>query len=436
MVIPDAALTAGDRTLARRFAERDDQRLGVDELKAGLRVTTRSWVGVVRFETVEIRIIPKLAGGNLWLVQMLELTSGLAALRRSEGLQHIKTGADNLFDLVAMLLAAEVDRLARRGLLTDYVEREDDLGVIRGRFLVDRQVLERFGRIDRLICRFDDREHDIWENQLIAAALAVAERRVESVEIGGRLRRLRGLFDSICSPAGLDLRLILADREYHRLNEHYRGAHEVARLILDGTLVEDILGGGGQRSFAFLLDMNRLFELFVGRMLEHALAGTDAVVRHQHVETSVIRRADTGKPYARVIPDLLVCPPGVGGTALRGLPVDAKYKLYDERRVDNSDIYQAFLYGEAFGRDVERAPSAVLVYPTHGDVGPTFELEIARGAQGGRAVRILVLGVSIPSALVALRGGRHWADGEKLRGACLSALGPLPIPSFAWGIHA
>lgn len=48
---------------------------------------------------------------------------------------------------------------------------EDDLPVVRGRLLGDQQVPRRFGRVDRLICRFDEHEQDILENQLLVAAL-------------------------------------------------------------------------------------------------------------------------------------------------------------------------------------------------------------------------------------------------------------------------
>lgn len=38
----------------------------------GLRVRARSWVGIVRLDKVEVRIMPKLAGEMLGLVRLLE----------------------------------------------------------------------------------------------------------------------------------------------------------------------------------------------------------------------------------------------------------------------------------------------------------------------------------------------------------------------------
>ena len=74
------ALSERDRDLARHLHA--DQRLVVDELRTGLRISATSWVGLVRFEVLEVSVIPKLAGGNLGLVQMIELTTGLSSLHR------------------------------------------------------------------------------------------------------------------------------------------------------------------------------------------------------------------------------------------------------------------------------------------------------------------------------------------------------------------
>jgi len=37
---------------------------------------------------------------------------------------------------------------------------------------------------------------------------------------------------------------------YNRLNEHYREAHALAWLILDGLGIEDLYTGGAHRTFA------------------------------------------------------------------------------------------------------------------------------------------------------------------------------------------
>ena len=170
-VIAAASLSEGDRRLANELAQGEGGRLAVEELRSGVRVIAKSWVGVVRFESFEVRVVPKLAGGNFGMVKMIEFATGLDALRRNSGARKLDIQGANLFDLIALLLAEHCEYLLRGGLLADYVETEDELAAVRGRILADKQMLKKFGRIDRLICRFDEQEQDVLENQILAAAL-------------------------------------------------------------------------------------------------------------------------------------------------------------------------------------------------------------------------------------------------------------------------
>jgi 5-methylcytosine-specific restriction enzyme subunit McrC len=314
----------------------------VDELRTGVRVTARSWVGIVRFERFEVRVVPKLAGNNIGLVEMIEFATGLDSLRRSFSARSLHAEGTGLFDLIALLLAEGTELILRGGLLADYVEREDELPVLRGRLLGAHQVLRRFGQVDRLVCRFDEHEQNIAENQLLAAALSRCATRVTHGSVRRRVRRLLAIFQEACRPDDLDLEGIRNPMAYHRLNEHYRNPHALAWLILDGLGTRDVLVTGATNCFAFLIDMNRLFEMFVFRLVDTLLAGSGMRVQYQRADRSIILNASTGQPYARVVPDILVERSAAGTTAR--LAIDAKYKLYDERKLSSSDVYQSFLY--------------------------------------------------------------------------------------------
>jgi len=393
-----------------------DRRLTMDELRGGLRVRARSWVGVVRLDSLEIRVVPKLAGGNLRLVEMIQFTTGLDALRQSVGHQHIATDGDCLFDLLALLLAQACERVIRRGVVADYLEHEDDLPVLRGRLVADRQIMERFGRVDRLICRFDERDHDIDDNRLLALALALAGRRARDQRVRARVRRSLRIFEDLCDPLRLDLSDGGPNITYDRLNEHYREAHSIARLILRGLSVSEVLQAGRTRCFAFLLDMNRLFELFVFRYLRHVLTADAYRVRRQQRDGSIIRHRDTGKTFSRVIPDVLVQRRSPGAWQ-QPVAVDAKYKLYDERKVSSGDIYQTFLYAYAYGGAAPSArPRSLLIYPTSGSQPSVLDLHV-RSHAGRTGAEIKVAGLSIPDALDELRDGQPGEVGQMLREA-------------------
>lgn len=409
-----------DRRLAAELSSGAEGRLLVEEMKDGIRVSAKSWVGVVRFEAFELRVVPKLAGGNLGLVEMIEFASGLGALRRNSGARNLDDRGGGLLDLLALLLAEHCEHLLQDGLLADYVEHEEDLPLVRGRLLGDQQLLRRFGRVDRVICRYDEHEQDILENQLLAAALRLAADRVTHESVRQRVRGLRSIFDSICESDFLDVATARERISYNRLNEHYRDAHGLAYLLLGGQGADDLFVSGETRCFAFLLDMNRLFERFVHRLVEKCLAGTGLRVRYQRSDSSIILNAATALPYKRVIPDLLIEAP----TGMRArLAVDAKYKLYDEQRLGSGDVYQSFLYAYAYGgATASGLPISLLIYPASSGVVCSVRLRI-RGGQAMAGAEILAMGLPIAGALEQVASGGWGPITASLRELVLQQMG-------------
>lgn len=421
-MIKGVVLSESDRHLADELSKGAERRLVIEEMRAGVRISAKSWVGVVRFSEFELRIVPKLVGGNIGLVEMIEFTSGLNALRRNSGTRTLDATGAGLLDLMALLLAEQCERILRNGLLADYVEHEDEIPVVRGRLLGDKQLLHRIGRVDRVICRFDEHEQDVIENQVLAAALRAVAHRIRHDSVRQRAMALRGIFDVVCEPASLDVDSARERLSYNRLNEQYREAHQLAFLILDAMGADDLLAPGATGCFAFLLDMNRLFERFVHRLVDICLAGTGARVRYQHVDNSIILNAMTGAPYKRVIPDLLI---ETSGPEPCCLAMDAKYKLYDDRDLSSGDVYQSFLYAHAYGGAAElKLPVSLLVYPTTGAATDSVRLRI-KGGQGVVGAEVVALSLPIAGALAEVARGVRGAVTGNLRALVLQHLEPV-----------
>ena len=400
---PVDELTPADRELAEALSSSDGGRLAVDERHDGVWVSAKSWVGVVRFSEFEVRVVPKLAGGNLGVVRMLDYASGINALRRYDTARDIEAVGDNLVELIAWLFADACGRLIRDGLLSDYVTREDSLHALRGRLRVLDQLQHRFGRVDPLEVEYDEFESDIPENQIIAAALDATRAIVRTPIVQRPIRRFHSIFHEACEPSDLDPLALLGEQAYTRRNEHYRGAHALAGLLLRRLAVRDLFTPGGTRSFAFLLDMNELFELFVSRLATEALEPLGVQVHAQHRDRSIVIDDSTGRGYSAIIPDLLL-ETSFRGTPIK-LPMDAKYKLYDNKKIQESDVYQAFFYAFAYAAETDRRhlARAVILYPRSGD-GSDAALRVETH-MGSHSARIQAFGVDIDAALDAISRG-------------------------------
>lgn len=397
---PTVELTVADRRLAVELAL-GEGRLVVDELVGGLRVKATSWVGVVRFEDFEIRVIPKQVGGNFDALRMLDYATGIGALKQQsrDPVRRLAVEGRSLIDLIGWLLADEAERILRDGPVQDYVTREASLSSLRGRLLYVEQFRRRFGQIDKLECRFDEFESDVLENQLIAAALVVARRICQDDTVRRRTALLSSLFNELCDPASLESTQARHELVYHRRNQHYRPAHVLAWLFLEKIGVDDLFSAGAARSFAFLIDMNDLFERFVTRLLRDLFAGRQVQVMEQRQDYSLVMNELTGKPYAAARPDVLLEWTEQG--TRRRLPIDAKYKLYDSGKIDSGDVYQTFFYAYAYGReataDVASSRQAVIVYPgSSASIGHRLRVQDDLGAQTSS---IRALGLDIHAAL-------------------------------------
>lgn len=145
------------------------------------------------------------------------------------------------------------------------------------------------------------------------------------------------------------------NRTYSRLNADYEVLHKLCCFFLENTGPTQDLG---DRSMVpFLVDMARLFELFVARWLEAHLD-----------ERYMLRRQESlsiGEQGAlSMVMDILIC------DRASGMPlcvIDTKYKVHNS--VSPQDYNQVVAYADAVG-----CRHAVLVYPseltTHFDEQP------------------------------------------------------------------
>lgn len=349
-------LTADDQISAA--ALRASRRLDIDELRSGLRIRSRGWIGVVRLQSCTICVRPTLIDGHRSLVKLLQYVRRIDLMRpmRADA-PFIADGVD-LFDLMALLLAQACDKVLQMGPQADYVRQHEELPVMRGRLDVKDQALRRFGRVDTLICEFDERVHDIPENRWLIRALRVARRRVDDPRVLDHVRRTSSAWEELCDD---DVSEPLQKPELTRSNHHYGNALSLAYLVLDGVSASDLLSSGHATGFSYMLSMPRLFEEFVSCLLERLATAAGCRTVRQSSDPSVLWRVESSKSFGSVRPDLLLERPG----GRVRLPVDAKYKPYGGKKLKPSDVYQGAIYALTLAKtpSLGGVPTCVLLHP-------------------------------------------------------------------------
>ena len=156
----------------------------------------------------------------------------------------------------------------RRGLLQGYRREEEALHTVRGRIRFDDQINRRFGVPLPIEVAFDEFTEDIEENRMLKTALhRLAHLPVRSPQSRRDVHALRPAFNTV--GLGLYRRGAPPEIQYTRLNQHYRLAVELARLIIENSSLE--LLHGNVTAASFLLDMNKVFERFLFVALGEAL---------------------------------------------------------------------------------------------------------------------------------------------------------------------
>ena len=121
----------------------------------------------------------------------------------------------------------------------------------------------------RLYCRYSELTQDILENQIIKSMLySLGVQAWLTDETRNALLRLYQGFKFV-SVISLD-RTSFTKLQFTRLNEHYRSILKICEILFENSLIE-INNVGKYESFAFLIDMNRLFEEFIREYLKQSL---------------------------------------------------------------------------------------------------------------------------------------------------------------------
>jgi 5-methylcytosine-specific restriction enzyme subunit McrC len=324
------------------------------------RLQARQYVGLVVLPTGRVlEIRPKVHVGVLFA--MLAKAHHLADFG-TEAATY--TSVRDLFEFVVGFFVGMVEDLVARGVLQGFEPREDELLALRGKVLVSETVRRRPVVRDRHWCAFTEFTADVLENRVLKLAcdglLPFPYRSMP--DLSCRLRRLLRAFAGVTLDTGATEgfeRLV-----YHRLNEHYRPALSLARLLL--SYLSPSGARGGERFLAFLVDMNRLFEQYVTVVLEETAAQRRGLsVIGQDTQYTL----DVGGQMT-VKPDVVVY-----GEDTRCLALDAKYKCADQ----NVDVYQVVAYCHALG-----LPRGVLAYPASEGISdarhrirPGGEMEVA-----------------------------------------------------------
>ena len=297
----------------------------------------------------------------LWMMascRFMELAEADAA--------HLVTSPVTYYDVFAYLMAKNLRSELEAGISHFYVPAEGDLHTVRGRLNISEQLTRNWNRMDGISCRWDEFTADIPMNRLFKCACRVLQARVSNQAAIQVLDDCRALLDEVTD---VEPRVALSElcaARWHRATDRFRDCFDMAVRLLSGTGYE--MGMGMDKSFVFLMDMNKLFESFTGAALE-ACFGVAIDMQNP------IGHLFTSPKGIRQLPDYLWQSDRVSWIG------DAKYKMLTDdgtplesprfNDLSPADVRQLTVYAEIIRKQPDTpSPSLMLLYPYVGKVLP------------------------------------------------------------------
>jgi 5-methylcytosine-specific restriction enzyme subunit McrC len=380
------------------------------------RIKASQYVGLVRLGDITLQILPKIAyTGNFErpeqshehqsavhsamrnLLVMLSVACDLPL--RAQDHAHLHTESGDWLEILTRLFALELHRQFQAGLPHEYVTIEDRLPVIRGRWLVGEQISRHAHEHTRFDVMYDEFSPDTQLSRIFALTVDALWRLTQD-PLNRRLLLDLRTWLADCKPHLESLQSDLTRVQFTRLNERFRPAFNIAALFWEQRLVQ--LSSGDHPAFAFVFDMNRLFEDFIGRFLQRhqkriipqEMQDGQIVLQARGQKVFLAERDLTGqistKSVFRLKPDILFV--SVGGRPY--LIGDTKYKQLAAQAADGGvsegDAYQMLAYARRWN-----CPKAILIYPAAKPVTNRFVLRI----KGAEEIKITVTELNLQQPL-------------------------------------
>ena len=302
---------------------------------------------------------------------------------------------DEMYDLLAAILAKGIGLQLKQGLYREYINRQEELSVLRGKINMSGTIKNQLVHKRVLTCDFDDLSENNLFNQIIKTTVSLLLRNdtVKS-KYKDDLKKKMLFFSNIelLEPTSIRWSSI----RFQRNNQTYRMLISICQLILEGMLMTTDTGEYRLASFLDEQHMCRLYEKFILEYYNRHYP--ELKVSASQIPWSVDDGVRTMLPMMQSDIHLQK-----GNTVLI---IDAKYyshttqTQYDKHTLHSNNMYQIFAYVKnrdyEFGEEEHTVSGMLLYAKTEEEIQPDHVYQMH-----GNQITVRTLDLNLPFVDIA-----------------------------------
>ncbi|MEH7333143.1 ATP-dependent helicase [Neobacillus drentensis] len=314
-------------------------------------------VGVIQLSTVQIEILPKLTiheeseqKNREALLNMLTVTKTIPVSLHESTLSQL--ARSDLLQIFANIYIQLLLKELRRGVYKEYRLKQENSPTLKGRFMLQEHLRRNAYLPVKAYCEFDEFQEDVLLNQILKRALRLIFPYISKSTMKTETLFIMEMFQDVSNILihKNDLELI----QFNRQNLRFEQVFQVARMILSNEMMTSKYSSS--QSFAFLFEMNVLFEAYIERAFRFLAHEKGVEVKAQHDEKRLLVNVFSGQENIKLKPDFVIT------VHDSQMIVDTKWKniVHDGRILyQQSDLYQMYAYVTTY----REAETCILLYP-------------------------------------------------------------------------
>lgn len=302
---------------------------------------------------------------------------------------------DEMYNLLAAILAKGIGLQLKQGLYREYISRQEELPVMRGKINMPGTIRNKMARERVLTCDFDELSENNMLNQILKTTVMLLLRNGKVQEKYKDDLKKKMLYFSnvdIIEPVGIKWSAI----RFQRNNQTYSMLVSICQLIIEGMLITTDEGDYRLASFVDEQRMCRLYEKFILEYYKKHYP--ELTVSASQIPWSLDDGVGTMLPVMQSDIHLQR-----GNTVLI---IDAKYYShttqiqFDKHTLHSNNLYQIFTYVKnrsyQFGEE-ENIVSGMLLYAkTEEEIQPDNVYQMH-----GSQISVKTLDLNLPFAEIA-----------------------------------